>query len=67
MGISAEGAKSPEPLPLQNIQPPWLILPSLLGQEKPAFTESFTVFAPSFCFKWSLSELYGFIIIPPLI
>ena len=32
--VAADGAKSPEPLPLQKIQPPVEILPSLFGHEK---------------------------------
>jgi len=44
-------AKSPDPLALQNTHPPFPIVPSLLGQEKPASSEILKTFSPNFSLK----------------
>lgn len=51
--IEYEGllAKSPEPPSLQKIQPPVLILPSLLGHERPELIDNLYTLHPNLFLK----------------
>jgi hypothetical protein len=49
-------AKSPEPPLLQKIQPPVLMVPSRLGQDRPPERASLYILQPNFSFKYELRE-----------
>ena len=49
--LQAEPAKSPEPIPLQKIQPPYPILPSRFGQVIPPFNAMRYTFSPNWDFN----------------